>query len=884
MDLIVTHKNTDFDALSSLVAAEKLYPGARLLLPGSQEKAVRRFLGLIKDKIRIEREKTCRMDDVDRIIIVDNRHLSRIGEAARVVSEGKAEVHIYDHHPRTRGDIEADVDVFKQVGATVSILLEMLLKKNALQLTPLEATLMLLGIYEETGSLSYSSTTKLDVEMVSRLLDLGANLNAVSSYLNRELSEKELATLIDLLGSVETVSVKGVDVAFAHVEAVHFQGEMGTVVHKLQDVENYPVLFVIFRSRGKIKIMARSRTGEIDVNRILSRFGGGGHPSAASATVTKGGVRHIKTDIIRSIEDMIRPVPVARDIMSSPVRTFTEQEKVSDVKRELEEMGIKGAPVLDERSEPAGMITMRDIKKALRSGMGHSRIKGYMSRPLVTVGPMTPLHRLREILIKEDRGRIPVVENGRLAGIVTRTDVLRQVHGSLFPEPETGGTTDIGEKMREVVPERMMRHIKEIGHLADARGTGIFLVGGFVRDVLLGKRNFDLDIVVEGNAIDFGRELAHKLGAALVTHKKFGTCSVVTRRPGWTAFAPDDGEAFKIDIATARKEIYDHPAALPTVEFSSLREDLLRRDFTINAMAVNINERSFGSFVDFFGGAEDLEKGLIRILHDRSFIDDPTRIFRAVRFEQRFGFTIEKHTEYLIQHAVKKEMFMRTEKQRIRDELILMLKEPDPEKAVHRMRQLHELRFIHEGLTLPSRTSQRFRALRKAVDWYYGNAAGCRELDVWLMNLMIVLERSSARQIRDITRKFVFRKSDSVRLNSLRSRGDGALRELARRKRMRPSEIYGLLEPLSHEVTLYLSARTTSVKAVRRIHSFLKEYNGTRLLIRGEDLKREGVEPGPRYAGLLDRVLREKLDKRFRTREEELDCLRKVLAREDKER
>ncbi|MBD3296864.1 MAG: CBS domain-containing protein, partial [Candidatus Omnitrophica bacterium] len=492
-----------------------------------------------------------------------------------------------------------------------------------------------------------------------------------------------------------------------------------------------------------------------------------------------------------------------------------------------------------------------------------------------------PLHRLREILIKEDRGRIPVVEKGRLVGIVTRTDVLRQVHGSLFPEPGAGiGPADIGQKMREVVPERMMRLIRDTGHLADSRGTGVFLVGGFVRDVLLGKRNFDLDLVVEGDAIDFGRELADTLGAALVTHKKFGTCSVVTRRPEWAAFSPEDGKMLKIDIATARKEIYNHPAALPTVEFSSLREDLLRRDFTINAMAVNINERSFGSFVDFFGGADDLKKGIIRILHDRSFIDDPTRIFRAVRFEQRFGFTIEKHTEYLIQHAVKKEMFMRTEKQRIRDELILMLKEPDPEKPVHRMRQLHELRFIHEGLVLPADTDKCFRDLRKAVKWYYANAAGRRELDIWLMNLMIVLERSSAGQIRDITRKFVFRKSDSVRLNSLRSGADGALKELARRKTMKPSEIYGLLEPLSHEVTLYLLSGTDSKKAVRRIHRFLKEYNGVKLLIRGEDLKKEGVEPGPRYSRILDSVLRGKLDGRLKTREEERNYLRTLLNRQ----
>ncbi len=209
MDLIVTHENADFDALSSLVAAGKLYPKARLLLPGSQEKAVRNFLSLIKDVVRIEDEKTCRMDDVRRLVIVDNRHKSRIGSAASLLQKKNVTVHIYDHHPRTPFDIKADKDVFKEVGATVSILIEMLRKKGPLTLTPLEATLMLLGIYEETGSLSYSATTRLDVDMVSTLLEQGANLNAVSMYLNRELSGNELSALIELLESIEVMDVNG---------------------------------------------------------------------------------------------------------------------------------------------------------------------------------------------------------------------------------------------------------------------------------------------------------------------------------------------------------------------------------------------------------------------------------------------------------------------------------------------------------------------------------------------------------------------------------------------------------------------------------------------------------------------------------------------------
>ena len=880
MDLIVTHRNADFDALSSLVAAGKLYPGARLLLPGSQEKSVRNFLSLIKDKVRIEDEKTCRMDDVDRLVIVDNRHRSRIGTAADLLGKKGLKVHIYDHHPRTRSDIKGDKDVFKEVGATVSILLEILDKKGRLNLTPLEATLMLLGIYEETGSLSYTTTTKLEVDMVSRLLEQGANLNAVSSYLNRELSSAELSTLIHLLQSMRVEDVNGVEVAFAHVDSGHLDGEMGTVVHKLQDVENFPVLFAMFESKGRIKVLARSRVEPIDVNKLLGHFNGAGHSSAASARVEDRSYERLVADILGYLRTMTRPETYAADIMNYPVKTVSQEEKVSEVKKKLERFGPKGAPVLNEEGEPAGMITLGDIKKALKHGMGHSRVKGYMATPLVTAAPETPLFEIKKIMVDRDKGRVPVIKGDKLVGIITRNDVLKTVYKGFFPGTigEKARTSDISARMRKILPRKLMEEIRLIGAQADELGVKAFLIGGFVRDIILGKENYDLDIVVEGNAIKFGRILGEKLGGSLVVHKKFGTCTLVRAWPGWLGKPLNPDNKFKIDIATARKEVYERPAALPTVEFSSLREDLYRRDFTINAMAVNVNRENFGLFVDFFGGMKDLRKGVIRILHDRSFIDDPTRIFRAVRFEQRFGFKIEKHTEYLITHAVKREMFRRTENQRIRDELILILKERNPEKAVFRMRQLHELRFIHPELVLKTNIGGTFREIRKCVRWYMAHAAGKRQLDVWLMNLMVLLDKLTADQVEEVLGKFVFTRSESLRLRSYKRKAGRAIRNLSSRKRIPPSRVYSILEPLSHEVTLCAMARTRSSSARRRIKRFFSEYNGTKLKIKGDDIRKEGIRPGPRYKKILRSILYRKLDGKLPAKKDELRYMRELIS------
>lgn len=227
--------------------------------------------------------------------------------------------------------------------------------------------------------------------------------------------------------------------------------------------------------------------------------------------------------------------------------------------------------------------------------------------------------------------------------------------------------------MGEALPPKIMDLLRRIGDHANARGYKAFIVGGIVRDIILGVKNIDLDIVIEGDAIKLGEELAKELDAKIVTHKMFGTCTVTMK------------DALKIDLATARKEKYAHPAALPMVEFSSLKNDLSRRDFTINAMAASINGKDFGRLIDLFGGRRDLAKGIIRLMHDKSFIDDPTRIFRAVRFESRPGFSIEPKTLRLAKAAVKKGMFAKLSKYRVKNEIALIEKESGCCRAFDRL-------------------------------------------------------------------------------------------------------------------------------------------------------------------------------------------------------
>ena len=231
------------------------------------------------------------------------------------------------------------------------------------------------------------------------------------------------------------------------------------------------------------------------------------------------------------------------------------------------------------------------------------------------------------------------------------------------------------QKMEKLLTPQIQDFLRLSGKLANSNGQRAYCVGGFVRSMLLGIDNFDIDITIEGDGLLFARRLAEKLKGSLTLHKQFATATVLAKH-------------FKIDVATAREEIYKYPAAYPKVFFSTIRKDLKRRDFTINAMAISLNSRGFGKLLDFFNGADDLRKKSIKVLHDKSFIDDPTRIFRAVRFEQRLNFTISKNTQRLIKDAVAIGLLDKIGKNRLKKEIDLIKREKAPKKVFKRLKQL----------------------------------------------------------------------------------------------------------------------------------------------------------------------------------------------------
>lgn len=870
MDLIVTHTSGDFDSLASLIAAKKLYPEAELILPRTPEKQVRKFLSLYQDIFKLKDERHFDFSKVSRLIIVDTSLKSRIGRAAEVLKNKKVIVHIFDHHPPTGDDIKADKEYKASVGATITTLLGLIIKKK-IKINPLEATVFALGIYEDTGCLTFRTTVQEDIDMVSYLYRKGLNLNLLSHYLNRQLTEDELDLLIKLIAHTRTFDVSGVNIAIASIKHSDYIPDLAILTHRLIDIENFNVIFVLVKIGKKIQMLARSRIPYIDVHKIATYFGGGGHASASSGIIRGYSISKAEKKIIELIKSNLKPEPTAKDIMSYPVKTIEDEETVNEARDLMSKFNIGGLPILKNK-KLSGIITRTDVDKAIYHGLGHSRVKGYMSKNIISLEESASLLEIQKTIFDNDIGRIPITKKGLLTGIVTRGDILRVLHKNLghtvakrLPETQReSNIRNLSKKIKKVLPREIYKLLISISKIADKEDYRIYVVGGFVRDLILGYKNFDIDLVIEEQAIEFAKILKKKLKCSLVTHARFGTAILIMKN------------GFKIDLATSRTEFYEYPAALPTVQFSNIKNDLSRRDFTINAMAMGLNKDNFAKLIDFYGGQKDIKDKKIRVLHNLSFVEDPTRIFRAVKFEQRYNFKIDSQTEHLVKTAVDMDMFLRVAGERIREELIPILSEKNPLKGIMRMQQLHEFRFIHPKLKLTINEKRTLRKVPGYIDWY--QSVSNVPIKKWLVYFICLLDKLNRKEIKKVTSRLVLSNADKeiIKWYSLNSKK--IPNNFAKiKKAVAPSKIYKVLRGSSSEALLVLMAKVGSQAAISHIKNFICDYRDVKLKINGNDIKKLGLDPSPDYGRIMDKLLYLKLDKGLTTRPQELNELTKLL-------
>jgi len=864
VDIITSHLNADFDSLASMIAAKKLYPDASIVFAGSQERKVRDFIEVF-NPLEILRIKDIKRAQVNKLIIVDTKQPDRIGTLAELLKDRDIEVHIYDHHPFEEGDIRGNYERADMVGATATILTEVLREKK-LHPTPMEATILALGIYEETGCLLFPSTTERDLLAVSYLLRRGANLNIVSEYVKIDLRKEELELLSELLGTSQELTVKGIRVILAKASRESYIGDAAILAHKIMDIEDIDAVILILGMEGKTVLVARSRVQELDVSLLLREFGGGGHHAAAAATVKEDSPDLIADRIASMLPEHVRPGKIAADIMTQPVISISWDSPISEAESMMTKYGVNVLPVL-RNSTYEGLISRETVEKALFHGFRENPVTDFCSTEKLTVTADTPIRDIETMMIEQNQKFMPVLAGDRIIGAITRTDLLRILYEEFLKKRRIGReeTTEphftsrnLSGWLRDRFPEDVHAVLKLSGEIAENLGYGAYLVGGSVRDLLMGEQNLDIDIVIEGDGIAFAQALSRRIAAKVKAHHTFGTAQIFLK-------------TLRLDVATARTEYYESPAALPKVETSSIKKDLYRRDFTINSLAIRLNPHDFGLLMDFFGGQRDIKEKTIRVLHNLSFVEDPTRAFRAIRFSERFGFRLSKHTASLMKSAIEMGLFDRLSGSRLYDELLLAFHETNPVLTLQKLSDYGLLKVIHPAITFDEDLEHALTSMGETLAWYDLLFLD-EKVDKGILYLMALLSL-----LTDPDRgEALLRLAVPPKARELIQSGiSEAVMILAKLPAKDPAALYHLLADRETEALIFAMSAAKDVRKKKDISLYLVELRKIRPVLKGNDIKILGIPQGPLYSKILNELRDARLMGKVVTKEDEISFIRK---------
>jgi tRNA nucleotidyltransferase (CCA-adding enzyme) len=885
MKVILTHERADLDALASLLGAHLLYPDAYAVLPREVNRNGATYLHNYGSELGFTKLSQLPQESISQILLVDTQSMVTL---KGVTPETR--VRVIDHHPlRENLPAEWEADL-QNTGACTTLLVEKI-KANKIAFNTAQANLLLLGIYEDTGSLSYATTTTRDLLAAVYLLEHGADLNIISPYLNPPLSNSQMTLFDRLMRDITAHKIDGLTILIAKADALDLHDEISTVAHKLRDFLNPDGLIILVRTRQGIRMVARSTTDEIDMAQLARYFDGGGHRRAASALIHLDGNtkaadadfkwNHIIQQVVDYLPEIVHPSIRVHQIMSKKPMTLTPDTPVETVADLMRRYGFEGYPVI-ENGKVVGLLTRRNVDRALSHKL-KATAGMLMETGSVSVTPQDTLEHLQEVMASSGWGQVPVIdpESHEIIGIVTRTDLISTHSGqNNLPSPE-----DIIQLLQNAIPYSRQVLLRVIGKEGTRLNMPVYIVGGFVRDLLLRQPSQDLDIVVEGDAIAFVNALVQLYGGRAVVHRRFGTAKWIiaeAREALAQALKPDlplDPHALpeSLDLITARTEFYEKPAALPTVESSNIKMDLHRRDFSINTLALRLDEPFFGKLYDFWGGYHDLQNGIIRVLHALSFVDDATRILRALRFAARFEFRIEPRTLSLMQASLS--MLNEISGSRLRHEIDLILLEPKVVDIFVAMVRTNVMQAIHPKLPWSLEIKDRLGYLNSpAAQAEWETTSSEKQLNIrqifgyiyWLEDLPKQdLERVAAR----------LRLPAKV-IQNIRQAAD--LRtQLPELRKEKPSTITAALEVIDPLVITAVYQSTPEATLREPLRAMMLHYRQIKPTVNGDDLRAMGLPPSSRYREILDALRKAWLDGEVGTPEEEQAFLQRLIENDN---
>ena len=884
MNIILTHEQADFDAIAGLLGTSLIQGSALPVLPRKMNRNVRSFLSLHGSELPfVEARDLSAGVELELVTLVDTQSLVTLKGFTR-----KTRVQVIDHHME-KGTLDPEWSVrCEQVGAVTTLLVEAI-QESTRRLTTTQSTLLLLGIYEDTGSLSYASTTSRDIRAAAYLLEQGASLSIAINYLNPPLSEEQRLVNDRLLEKAETHLIHGLRIVIAATSALEISEEVSSIAHKMRDLLEPDGLIIIVATEEGYRLVLRSTSDQVNVALIATHFNGGGHERAAAALVHRPSgagadkdaeeLEHIKKELLRILPSMIQQPITVRQIMSRKPRLIPPSLSTAEASKLMQKYGYEGFPVV-ENGRVLGLLTRRSVDRSLAHKLDLPA-SSLMEAGSVVVSPEDTLDHLQEVMTETGWGQIPVFDTDKneITGIVTRTDLLK-VLSTRQPRKRVH---HLASQLDGSLPVEQVALLKTIANQATKLGMAAYVVGGFVRDLILSRPVTDFDIVVEGDAICLTQVLVDKFGGRMVCHNRFGTAkwylntNTMALQAIYTTIKNPVLPTLpaSLDLITARTEFYDHPTALPTVERSSIKLDLHRRDFTINTMAIRLDGQHYGELLDHYGGYNDLKKGVIRVLHSLSFIDDPTRAIRAIRFEQRFDFKIEERTFDLMLEAAGQLKSITGE--RIRHELDLLFFEERVSRMLNRLSETGLLSSIHPALGWDPAHSGNISQLladTPSAEWelperMWGHPL-CRVLGYtfWLMNLTEVGLRSVIRRLHiPANIAEVIQQSRSLSAN---------IKDLVGKA---PSTICARLDDINLAAIRCVYYHNQDPAEQALIIEYILHLRKIEPGIDGHDLLTMGIPTGPHYRFILDELKGAWLDGKISSREQETIVLADLVRK-----
>lgn len=866
LQVIISHVGTDFDGFASMALATKLYPGARMVFPGRLGSGVGEFYNLHRRHFPVLSVKKALEGELRRLIVVDTRLASRLGPFREYLNRPDIELHIYDHHPPSAEAVRGDQEWVEPVGAAATLLVERC-RAAGLEISTHEATLALIAIHEETGSFRYSASTARDLAAAAFLMECGANLEVLNHFLRDPLTPAQRGLLEEFLSAGRVVKSDAGTLFLAGARRDQSVFGLGSLASRILEIEGTDAACLVLACGGEASIAARADSDAFDMAAWMARWGGGGHRRAAAASRLEQPLEQL----LDELRELARhgqagaKVLTAADLMTSEVFSLPDAATIEQASTALRQAGHDTACIINDEGSLIGLVSRLDLSKGMDHQLGHAPAISVMTHKVVSVVSDTPLSEVRRIVVQRGVGTIPVLDDDeKLVGIISRSDLLREMyHHSKASDWNAG--VGLSELDLSGIPQPFRGWLDTAEEVAEELRLRLYVVGGFVRDTLLNRATEDVDLVVEGEVGEIAREIARRFDGKAIMHDKYMTASIRF---------PDGG---KLDLASARRETYCRPAALPDVAQSSLKSDLYRRDFTINSLAIRLDgydsaesgtQTLHGAVIDFFGGQQDLESGLIRVLHNHSFFDDPSRILRAIRFEQRLGFTIEPNTRQLMKAALEADALTLTRPERLKEELRLALSESDPIKVMDRFESLKVLDLIHPELKFRGRVRDR---TERALEILAQNPDLLPREQFWLVVMSLfgleLSEQAAAQMSSRFGWRFLQWPWDLTQV----------MGRLCRHA-LSPSEIAELLDPLSDVALLVFATVSPHVTFRERLDLYFGSLRGQRSLLSGHDILRAGVPTGPSVSVWKKRVLQAQRDGEFADKEAALAWLEQALS------